>query len=105
MTQSIVPGPQGLRQAPIERHPLFHSSPARRSARIITGIVTFALPKPLKPDQAQDILLSTALKCQGAPGLVRKAPDFGQTRIVKVLAGRPPRDTINPALTPRRIRR
>ena len=39
---------------------------------MITAITTFKLPKPITREEARTIFLSTALKYQGVPGLVRK---------------------------------
>lgn len=39
---------------------------------MITTITTFQLPKPITPEEAKKIFLSTAPKYQGVPGLVRK---------------------------------
>jgi hypothetical protein len=45
---------------------------ARQEMQMITVFTTFALPKPLTPEAARSIFLSTAPKYRGVPGLVRK---------------------------------
>lgn len=39
---------------------------------MITTITTFQLPKPITPEEAREIFLSTAPTYQGVPGLLRK---------------------------------
>ena len=39
---------------------------------MIIAMTAFTLPKPITPEEARSIFLSTAPKYQGVPGLVRK---------------------------------
>jgi hypothetical protein len=39
---------------------------------MITALIQFKLPKPVTKEQAQEIFLGSAPKCQDIPGLIRK---------------------------------